>query len=198
MIVRSMEIKKLIQDFCSQYLNEEFEGYSLKLFEELASDKTITRGRKEIWAAAIVYVIARLNFLFDQEHEYFITADTLCDFFNTKKSTTGNKATQIIDILDIGLGSEGLCSKEITDMLTFHVTPEGFILSKNMIQNHDLVVDFVDGKEAEELENYIAEKQRQRELIIAEKKARREDINRKIAEEKMKKKYENQLNLFED
>ncbi len=198
MIVRSMEIKKLIQDFCSQYLNEEFEGYSLKLYDELVREKIITRGRNEIWAAAIVYVIARLNFLFDPEHEYFITADTICDFFNTKKSTTGNKATQIVDILDIGIGSEGLCNKEITDMLTFHVTPEGFILSKTMIQNHELVVDFVDGKEAEELENYIAEKQRQREQIIAEKKAQRAETNRKIAEEKMKKKYENQLNLFED
>jgi len=198
MIVRSMEIRKLIQDFCSRYLNEEFEGYSLKLYDELARETTITRGKKEIWAAAIVYVIARLNFLFDREHEYFITADTICDFFNTKKSTTGNKATQIEDILDIELGSEGLCSKEITDMLTFHVTPEGFILSKNMIQNHELVVDFVDGKEAEELENYIAEQKRQREQIIAEKKAQRAETNRQIAEEKRKEKFKNQLNLFED
>ena len=60
------------------------------------------------------------------------------------------------------------------------------------------MVDFVDGKEAEELENYIAEQKRQREQIIAEKKAQRAETNRKIAEEKRKEKFKNQLNLFED
>ena len=120
----------------------------------------ITSGKKEIWAAAIVYVIARLNFLFDREQEYFITADTICEFFGTKKSTVGNKATQIEKICNLQLGAEGLCSPEIADMLTFAVTPEGFILPKGAIQNHEIVIEFVEGKEAEELENYITEQKR--------------------------------------
>ena len=96
-IERLNEINELIQDFCERHLNDEFLGYALKLCGELGREKTltITRGKKEIWAASIIYVITRLNFLFDREQEYFLTADTICEFFGTKKSTVGNKATQI-------------------------------------------------------------------------------------------------------
>lgn len=194
------EIKGLIKDFSGQHLNDELEGYALKLCDKLGRKRTfiITRGRMEIWAAAIVYVIARLNFLFDREQEYFITADTICEFFGVKKSTVGNKATQIEKNCNLGLGAEGFCSPEITDMFTFYQTSEGFIIPKSAISNHEIMVEFVDGKEAEELENYMAEQRRRKEQEAAEKKARRAEINRKIAEDKKKKKQKNQLNLFDD
>jgi len=197
---RLMEIEELVQDFCEKHLNFEFVGYALKLCETLGRKRilTITQGRKEIWAAAIVYVIARLNFLFDREHEYFVTADTICEFFGTKKSTVGNKATQIEKICNLGLGAEGFCSPEITDMLTFVQTPEGFILPKSAIQNRDIVIEFVEGEEAEELENYIAEQKCREEREAAEKKARRAEINRKIAEDKKREQQKNQLSLFDD
>ena len=53
---RLIEIKKLIQDFCERHLNDEFVGYALKLCDKVGRKKTltITRGKKEIWAAAIV------------------------------------------------------------------------------------------------------------------------------------------------
>ena len=97
------EIKGLVLDFCEEHLNEELSGYALMLCEELGRKRkvSVTRGKKEIWAAAIVYVIARLNFLFDMENEFFLSADTICDFFGTKKSTAGNKATQIEKICNL-------------------------------------------------------------------------------------------------
>ena len=195
-----MEIEELIQDFCERHLNAEFFAYAMKLCNKLGRKRTltITRGKKEIWAAAIVYVIARMNFLFDMEHEYFLTSDTICDFFNAKKSTVGNKATLIEKNCNLGLGTEGYCSPEITDMFTFYKTPEGLILPKSAIQNHEIVIDFVDGKEAEELEKRIAEQQRRKEQEALEKKARRAEINRKIAEDKKKKQQEKQLSLFDD
>ena len=195
-----MEIKKLIQEFCERHLKDEYLGYALKLCDKLGRKKTliITRGKMEIWAASIVYVIARLNFLFDREHEYFITADTICEFFNTKKSTIGNKAIQIEKNCKLGLGAEGFCSPEITDMFTFYETPEGFILPKSAIQNHVIAIDFVEGKEAEELEKRIAEKQRLKERKAEEKRARQAENKRKIAEDKKKEQQETQLNLFDD
>jgi hypothetical protein len=42
-------------------------------------------GKIEIWAASIIYTIARLNFLFDKANGVYITPDIICDFFNTKK-----------------------------------------------------------------------------------------------------------------
>jgi hypothetical protein len=49
----------------------------LKLADKIGRMRKISiqRGRIEIWAAAIVYIIARLNFLFDPESEGHITAD---------------------------------------------------------------------------------------------------------------------------
>ncbi len=65
------EIKKLIHGFCEEYLNSGLEGYCFKLFQKLARkrDINILRSSSEQWAASIIYLIARLNFLFDQTNE---------------------------------------------------------------------------------------------------------------------------------
>jgi len=194
-------IKEMIHGFCTKHLNEELEGYALRLCDAIGRKRklVITRGKKEIWAASIVYVIARLNFLFDRENEYYITPDTICDFFKTKKSTTGNKATQIENACKLGLGAEGYCSKHIADAFTYYQTSEGFIVPKSMIEDGEIVIELVDGEEAEELNLFIAEKRRIEEQKAQEKKARRAEINRKIAEKKIKKKKDDrQLNLFND
>ena len=63
------EIMAMVESFCDPHLNDELTGCALRLCDKLSRKRKldITRGRKEIWAAAIVYVIARLNFLFDKE-----------------------------------------------------------------------------------------------------------------------------------
>ena len=197
---RLNEIKELLQPFCDQHLNEELTGYVIKLCDKLGRKRTIsiTRGRAEIWAAAVVYVIARLNFLFDQENSFFLTADTICEFFGTKKSTIGSKATQIEKDCKLGLGAEGFCSSHISEMLSFVQTPDGFILPKRMLSDREIEIVFVDGEEAKELEEFAAEEQRRKEREAEEKKARRIEINRKIAEEKRREKHRNQCDLFGD
>lgn len=92
---KTMEITEPIESFCKRYLNAELTACSLRLCEKLSRSRTldISRGKKEIWAASIMYVIARINFLFDTMNPLFLTADIICDFFNTKKSTISNKAT---------------------------------------------------------------------------------------------------------
>ena len=132
-----MEIKNLLHDFCEEYLNPEIEGYCFKLCDILGRIRKINilRSKSEQWAASIIYVIARLNFLFDQKNEYHITADDICNYFDTKKSTTGNKATQIEQICNLSIGEEGYCSEEITDMFTYYETEDGFIISKSMLNS---------------------------------------------------------------
>ncbi|MFC1815952.1 DUF6398 domain-containing protein [Thermodesulfobacteriota bacterium] len=199
---RLEEIKELVLAFCEEHLNEELAGYALKLCEKLTGKRkiSITRGQKEIWAAAIVYVIARLNFLFDMENEFFISADTICDFFGTKKSTVGNKATQIEKVCNLGLGAEGFCSPDITDALTLVELSNGLVVPKNMLPDFDIVHELAEEEETKEIEQFMDEQRRLKERQAAEKKARRAEINRKIAEEKKKRKIENdkQLSLFDD
>ncbi|MFH1005936.1 MAG: DUF6398 domain-containing protein [Candidatus Latescibacterota bacterium] len=195
---RLQEIKSIVHSFCEERLDEELEGYALKLCDAIGRKRKINilRGKKEVWAASAVYAIARLNFLFDQKSDHYISVEDICNFFDSKKSTIANKATQIGNICKLTLGAEGYCNQEITDMLTFCKTPEGFLLPKRMIRRREIVVEFVGGEEAEELNQFAENQRKMSEQKIKERKERRAEINRKIAENKKKKKGDSQLELF--
>jgi hypothetical protein len=138
---RAKEISNLIHEFSNQYLNDELRGYAIMLLEKLTRKKTysITSGKIEIWASAIIYVIARLNFLFDSQNPNYISTDTICDFFGTKKSTVGNKATDIEKACKIRIGEEGFCNPEISESFSFVQLPNGIILSKKMAKEAGLL-----------------------------------------------------------
>ena len=99
------------------------------------------------------------------------------------------------------MGEEGLCSQEISDMFTIVQLPNGFIMPKSMLPEpqFDYEIEILEGEEAEELDRLIEEKKRLEERKAEEKKARRAEINRKIAEDKRKKKHESkrQLSFFD-
>ncbi|MEA3222183.1 MAG: DUF6398 domain-containing protein [Thermodesulfobacteriota bacterium] len=198
---RLKEIKELVVSFCIEHLNEELQSYVLRLCDTLSRKRkiSITSGKKEIWAASIIYVIARLNFLFDSENDLFLSADTVCDFFGTRKSTVSSKATQIEKACNLGIGAEGLCSPEISDALTLVELPNGLVITKSMLPDFEVVYESADEEESREMERFIAEQQRLKEREAAEKKARRTEIKRKIAEDKKRKKKEQdkQLSLFD-
>jgi hypothetical protein len=199
-VERLKGIKQLVQAFCDRHLNEELAGYALNLCQSLGRKRTlvITRGKKEIWAAAIVYVIARLNFLFDRENEYFLTADTICEFFGTKKTTTGNKATQIEKACGIGMGAEGFCSQHISDMFTLVELPNGLVVPKSMLPDFEIVYEIADDEEAEEIQEFLDEQRRLKERKAQEKKARKTEIKRETAKDKRKEMQGKQLGLFDD
>lgn len=204
------KIEGMIHTFCQKHLNEEIEGYCMKLCGTLARKRKIdiNRGKVEIWAAGIVYVIARLNFLFDKENKPYIPVDTIGNFFNTKKSTTGNKASLIMDVCNLGIGAVGYSSKAISDMFTFYQTPEGFIIPKSMLESPEFLIDFAEGEEAEELQRQIEERknlrlQKQQEKKAQqlqkeqERKARMAEIRKKKAEEEEKSRDAHQLSMFD-
>lgn len=135
------EIKKLLTEFSTQYLTEELAGYVFTLFEKLGRKRTypLTRGKTEVWASAIVYVIARLNFLFDTENPNYLKADTICDFFGTKKSTVSTKATEIEKACNIRMGEEGLCSSDISDSLSLVQLTNGMVLTRKQAKEMGIV-----------------------------------------------------------
>lgn len=186
---RVSQIKEMIHSFCEEHLMPELEGYAVKLCERLGRKRiiNIARGKKEIWAASVIYVIARLNFLFDKQNENYITVDTICNYFGTKKSTIGTKATQIEKTCNLNIGAEGYCSKEISDSFTFYQTPEGFIIPKSMIDDRGFIIKLADGEEARELQEFADEKRRAEEEKIKKRKERRAEINREIAEKREQK-----------
>lgn len=130
-------IKKMIEDFGQAKLTSTYTGFALKLCDRISRMRklSIQQGRSEIWAASIVYVIARLNFLFDPENEIHITADELCDFFGTKKTTASSKAGVIQKTCRLYLGDEEFSSPEIARMFRIYETKEGLLIPGFMI--HD-------------------------------------------------------------
>ncbi len=194
--VKLTEIKNLIHDFCEDCLNSEIEGFCSKLCDTLGRKRKINilRNTSEQWAASIVYVIALLNFLFDQDNEYYITADDICVFFETKKSTTGNKAKQIQKLCNLSIGADGYCLEKISDMFTFYETESGFIISKAMFDKQMNEVqqaeeeDFVENRMRRETKESIMEK-------MQKEKQERLSVLKKKSEER--KDNDNQLGLFD-
>lgn len=143
------KILSLIKAFCDAHLNDEYHSYAMELMARITCqpDLNLSRGRPEIWAAAIVTIIARLNFLFDKADPDAITMGDISSFFGTVKSTTGNKATALEKACNLGMCEPGLCRDEIAEALTFYETSKGFIVPVGMLNGRREVVKSTDVRE---------------------------------------------------
>ncbi len=174
--INQFQIKQLLENYCSEYLNPELRTFVIRLFETISQNPVmdINRGRTEIWAASIVYVIARLNFLMDKESANYISFDELCSFFNTKKSTIGNKATQIEINYGIEFADENYTLPAISNSFRMSVTPEGFIVPADFT----VMIDTLSKEEEEELKRFKKERELARVQELERKKALREKKKR--------------------
>lgn len=91
------EIAGMIDEYCGKYLNEEYRALCLRLLEKLCRKRPspLLKGRRNTWAAGIVYAIATNNFIFDKSMPVHLTADELSRPFGVAPSTAGNKAAEI-------------------------------------------------------------------------------------------------------
>jgi hypothetical protein len=133
--VRIQEILNLLDDFGKGHFTDEITAYCLNLSNILGRKRTIdvTRGKKEIWASAIVCVIARLNFLLiDKKNNNYISMSRIYDYFNTKAGAVNVRAAEIEKVCKITIGHEGLCSQDIMKELTFVHFRNGMVISNAM------------------------------------------------------------------
>jgi len=132
---RVAALKEMVRFFCNAHLNREYEGYTLNLVDTLIehNELNIVRGKIEIWAAAALVVIGRLNFLFDKENDDYITAAAISSYFGTRVGTVSNKASQIELACDLEIGDERFCTREIVDATTLVETPHGFVFPKMLL-----------------------------------------------------------------
>ena len=101
------KMQKLIEmtaGFCDEYLDEDYKQLCEKLIRKMSRRRNVPffSGRIEIWAAAIVYAIGSINFLFDQSFEPYAGGDDICNYFGTSNSTTSQKAKVIRDMFKYG------------------------------------------------------------------------------------------------
>ena len=97
------EIVALTDAVCSEHLTDEYAGLSRKLCAVLSRKRPspLDRGRSKSWAGAILYTIARVNFLFDLSQDPHMRATELCAAAGVSQNTASAKSTQIMDLLDI-------------------------------------------------------------------------------------------------
>lgn len=90
---KQKDLIELVSDFCQDNLNDDYTDLAVKLVEKMGRkhDVPFKRGRLDIWASAVIYTLAQVNFLFDKSAQYHISADMICDYFSTKKSTVSKK-----------------------------------------------------------------------------------------------------------
>ena len=93
----------LTGEFCRNHVDSEYADLCEKLVNKLARKRAVPflAGKIEIWAAAIVHAIGSNNFLFDKNTKPYVSADFICEHFGVSKSTTGQKAKVIREMLKI-------------------------------------------------------------------------------------------------
>lgn len=73
------EILQLTDPFCAKYLDAEYGELVRKLIAKLARKRPspLARGDLRIWAAAAIYAVGSVNFLFDRTQRPHLTGDAL-------------------------------------------------------------------------------------------------------------------------
>ena len=135
------EIAGMIEEYCEKYMNEEYRVLCLRLLEKLCCKRPspLLKGRRNTWAAGIVYAIAANNFIFDKSMPIHLTADELSRPFGIAPSTAGNKAAEIRKLVRMSpWDTEWLLQKLIEDNpAVWMLSVDGFI-----VDARDLPLEF--------------------------------------------------------
>lgn len=101
--MREDEIASMVTTFCKERLDEEYEQLCEKMVRKLGRkrNKPLLTGRTEIWAAAVVYTVGSMNFLFDKSFEPYVSSADINDYFGTSSSTVSQKARTIRQLLKL-------------------------------------------------------------------------------------------------
>ena len=126
------EIVKLTDPFCSEHLDAEYGNLVRKLIAKLARKRPspLARGDLRIWAAAAVYAVGSVNFLFDQAQRPHLTGDQLSELTGVPKSTLANKAKMIRVALRIRPLEPEFCRRELLESnpMAWMISVDGVIV----------------------------------------------------------------------
>jgi len=97
------EIVKLTDDFCQVHLNDEYAELCREMAAKLSRKRhsPLEKGRVKSWAAAIIYTIGRINFLFDKTQTPHLKARQLCQLIGVSQNTASSKSTEIMRMFNL-------------------------------------------------------------------------------------------------
>ncbi|GAB7015852.1 DUF6398 domain-containing protein [Methanogenium cariaci] len=128
---------RMTGEYCDEYLDEEYKVLCEKLIRKMSRKRPVPflSGRIEIWAAAVVYALGSINYLFDKSTKPYASPADICDYFKTKKSTTSQKAKGIRDMFDLYFFDEEFSTsrEDEEDLYEDLVLIDGVIVPKDML-----------------------------------------------------------------
>lgn len=100
---REDEIVKMVVSFCNEKIDAEYASLCEKMVRKLGRKRNnpFERGRLEIWAAAVIYTVATMNFLFDKSFKPYLPLSEIHNHFGTSSSTISQKSGQIRSMLKL-------------------------------------------------------------------------------------------------
>ncbi|HCL56447.1 MAG TPA: hypothetical protein DHW82_05495 [Spirochaetia bacterium] len=128
----------LAVDFCDQNLDSDYKELVVKLIEKMSRKRTVPflSGRIEIWAAASIYAIGQINFLFDKSSTPYQSSDDIANFFKTTKSSVSQKAKVIRDMFKMNYYDEEFSTKRMKQSNPFSklMMVNGLIVPKDFFK----------------------------------------------------------------
>ncbi len=126
------EIVKLTDDVCQAHLNDEYAELCREMAAKLSRKKPspLEKGRVKSWAAAILYTIGRINFLFDKSQTPHLEARQLCQLIGVSQGTASSKSTEIMRMFNLMQFHPDwtLPSQIDENPLTWMISVNGFII----------------------------------------------------------------------
>jgi hypothetical protein len=97
-------ITALTDSFCKKHLNEEYIVMIHRVVGALARKRPspLLKGKENVWAAAAVHAVGRVNFLDDPSRSPHCKSKTIYEFYGIADSTGQNKSKEIRDMLKMG------------------------------------------------------------------------------------------------
>ena len=97
------KLTEMVEDFCDEYLTDEYKELSLKTVEIMADARSVPfkRGKLEVWASAVVYSVCQIYSLFDESNEVHIERKDILNYFNTKQGIVSRKAVNLKNRFDL-------------------------------------------------------------------------------------------------
>jgi hypothetical protein len=104
MAAKFAAITALTDDFCTKQLNDEYRVLIHRVVGSLARKKPspLLKGQENVWAAAAVHAVGRVNFLDDPSQAPHCKPRVIYEFFGIGESTGQNKSREIRAVLGIG------------------------------------------------------------------------------------------------
>ena len=139
---RFREVAMMLEQFGQARLDPELTAFTQELWRRVlpSANERLPPWQTCHWAATVVHVIARMNFLFDRGQPVHLRFDTICRWFQASKTTVGGKATELERALRLRQHSEpGLCRPEFIDDFEFVQLPNGVVMSLGMAKEMGLV-----------------------------------------------------------